>query len=406
MRIIDSQDRVLRKAVKEARFLGTETCDEVFAIAKELFEDLDFIGMRIGKTYGDFVTTFGSDNLSEYMRKRGKRPGSTVLYLVTKQCPSESVSKKKKPRTVPAASPSAPEDTERDSDIESSTTACKDVQRIDPKKVKKTDKIGQGSQAVVFKGTWEGTSVALKVCEFDGTADKAEVMKAITEEASVHYSLRHPNILHLFGLSFTDNSVTLVTELMDTSLAHVMDENVEMTRNVKLDLFCQVARGLTYLHDNNIVHGDIKPLNILLADNNGTAKLCDFGLSRFKCDLKATKVQQGYQGTDMYLAPEMLMKGLKCTKATDVWAFGATLIEVFAGEDFWEVEPNTPSFVVAISRFMNRRKTPHGLAVLQREDEDVYNVASPCVEYTPSFRTTAREAYEHLQQLLSNEEED
>ena len=93
-------------------------------------------------------------------------------------------------------------------------------------------------------------------------------------------------------------------------------------------------------------------------------------------------------------------------KATDVWAFGATLIEVFAGEDFWEVEPNTPSFVVAISRFMNRRKTPHGLAVLQREDEDVYNVASPCVEYTPSFRTTAREAYEHLQQLLSNEEED
>ena len=69
-------------------FLGTETCDEVFGIAKELFEDLDFIGMRIGRTYGDFVTTFGSDNLSEYMRKQGKRPGSTVLYLVTEECPS------------------------------------------------------------------------------------------------------------------------------------------------------------------------------------------------------------------------------------------------------------------------------------------------------------------------------
>ena len=53
-------------------FLGTETCDEVFGIAKELFEDLDFIGMRIGRTYGDFVTTFGSDNLSEYMRKQGE----------------------------------------------------------------------------------------------------------------------------------------------------------------------------------------------------------------------------------------------------------------------------------------------------------------------------------------------
>ena len=62
------------------------------------------------------------------------------------------------------------------------------------------------------------------------------------------------------------------------------------------------------------------------------------------------------------------MKELKCTKATDVWVFGATLIEVFAGEDFREVEPNTTSFVVAISCFINMRKTPHGLAVLQKNE--------------------------------------
>ena len=55
---MDSKGRVLQKAVKEARYTGTETCTEVFDIAKELFEDLDFVGMRIGQTYGDLVTTF------------------------------------------------------------------------------------------------------------------------------------------------------------------------------------------------------------------------------------------------------------------------------------------------------------------------------------------------------------
>ena len=100
----------------------------------------------------------------------------------------------------------------------------------------------------------------------------------------------------------------------------------------------------------------------------------------------------------------MLIKWLKCTKASDMWAFGATLIEVFADEDFWEVEANTPSFVVAIVRHMRKRKEPQGLRALYGKDEDVYNVASLCVSYAPSQRTTAREAYEHLKQLVDKEE--
>ena len=71
---------------------------------------------------------------------------------------------------------------------------CKEVQQIDPKKIKKLDKLGQGSQAVVFKGSWEGTLVALKTCEFDCDADKQTITKAIADEASVHYGLRHPNV--------------------------------------------------------------------------------------------------------------------------------------------------------------------------------------------------------------------
>ena len=375
---MDSKGRVLQKAVKEARYTGTETCAEVSDIAKELFEDLDFVGMRIGQTYGDLVTTFGPDNLSEYMRKRAKKPGSTVLYLVTEENASTPAPKKKKSRQQ-APQQTTTEESGSERDIPSTASAtCKEVQQIDPKKIKKLDKLGQGSQAVVFKGSWEGTLVALKICEFDCDADKQTITKAIADEASVHYGLHHPNVLHLYGLSVSGNSVTLVSELMETSLAQVMDLEEDMSRQMKLNIFCQVAQGLTYFHHNDVVHGDIKPLNILFSNGVQVAKLCDFGLSRFKYDQKATKVEDDFQGTDMYVAPEMHIKGLKCTKASDLWAFGATLIEVFADEDFWEVEANTPSFVVAIVRHMRKRKELQGLRALYGKDEDVYNVASLC----------------------------
>ena len=128
------------------------------------------------------------------------------------------------------------------------------------------------------------------------------------------------------------------------SLAHVIDSE-DMSRQMK---FCQVAQGLTYLHDHDVANGDIKRLNILLSDGAQIAKVYNFGLILFKCHLKVTKIEDGFQGTDMYLAPVMLIKGPKSTKASDMWAFGASHKEIFADEHFWEIEANTPSFAVAI----------------------------------------------------------
>ena len=121
-----------------------------------------------------------------------------------------------------------------------------------------------------------------------------------------------------------------------------------------MNIFCQVARSQRCPWGHHASQH-------LLSNGAQAAKLCNFGLSRFKSNLKATKVEDGFQGTDMYLAPEMLIKWLKCTKASDMWAFGATLIEVFADEDFWEVEANTPSFVVAIVRQMRKKVKATGL---------------------------------------------
>ena len=391
MRIIDSHGRIQRKTAREARFLGTKTRDQVFDIAKELYDEVDFDGMRMGKACGDNIDTFGAHGLAEYMRKNKMRPGSTVLYMVTDTSVLPSTSRKRKDSTTEGSS------SEQDVPVTSHPT--KDVQKIPEQEITRLTQIGQGSQATVYKGEWHGNKVALKVCEVVVSSEK--IKKEIMDEAAVHYGLRHPNVIYLYGICTTASSVTLVSELMNTSLAQMMDEKEteEMTRHQKLLMLKQIASGLTYLHTNNIVHGDIKPLNILLNDDRSVVKLCDFGLSRFKSDLKGTRTGT-FRGTDMYLSPELLIKGRDTTKASDVWALGATTVELFADEDFWQIPENTPSFILEVSKLMQKKKTPPGLRDLEEKDIDVYNIAALCVAYKIQDRPTSRDIFQHVKQVL------
>ncbi len=96
-----------------------------------------------------------------------------------------------------------------------------------------------------------------------------------------------------------------------------------------------VARGLEYLHSCSIVHGDLKPQNVLLktsgSDRRGyVCKLGDFGLSRMLGEAQ-THVDTGSYGTVTHAAPELLSEG-RLTKASDVFAFGMLLWELVTGE--------------------------------------------------------------------------
>lgn len=86
-----------------------------------------------------------------------------------------------------------------------------------------------------------------------------------------------------------------------------------------------VVIGLSYMHENDIVYGDLKPENVLI-DHNGYAKLSDFGVSYYEGDR-----DQDETGTKEYLAPEVLSMS-HCGMESDWWAFGCFIYEMVTGE--------------------------------------------------------------------------
>ncbi|GAX84475.1 hypothetical protein CEUSTIGMA_g11895.t1 [Chlamydomonas eustigma] len=111
-----------------------------------------------------------------------------------------------------------------------------------------------------------------------------------------------------------------------------------------LDTALDIASGMLHLHNSNVVHSDLKAQNILLQTNTTeargvTAKVSDFGLS-LRMAAADTHVSKAFQGTLTHMAPEVLLKGIQST-ASDVYAFGITLWELYTSGIVFEGIPST-----------------------------------------------------------------
>ena len=151
-------------------------------------------------------------------------------------------------------------------------------------------------------------------------------------------------IVHFYGASFMSNNICMVTEFAEygsiQDFMHKTEEDlVSLKLRVKMMLDC--AKGIKYLHDNGILHRDIKPDNFLIItldeDAKVNAKLTDFGSSR-NINLMMTNMTftKGV-GTPAYMAPEIL-KREKYKKPADIYSFAITMLEIIIWEDAFPKE--------------------------------------------------------------------
>nr|XP_043612100.1 L-type lectin-domain containing receptor kinase VIII.1-like [Erigeron canadensis] len=190
--------------------------------------------------------------------------------------------------------------------------------------------IGHGAFGTVYRGVLDtGDVVAIKRCSHSGDEGKAEFLS----ELSIIGTLRHRNLLRLQGWCHEKGEIMLVYELMPNgSLDKALFEaRLTLLWAHRKKILMGVASALAYLHhecENQVIHRDVKASNIML-DEGFNAKLGDFGLAR-EIDKNKSPDPTVAAGTMGYLAPEYLLTG-RASEKTDVYSFGAVVLEVASG---------------------------------------------------------------------------
>lgn len=203
------------------------------------------------------------------------------------------------------------------------------------------NKLGSGGFGVVYKGRWKYTDVAIKKIVYRGSSDDSKKKTDIQIRQSINElrflnSCRHDNILPLYGYCINDNGQCLVYQYMAggslESRLHLgaTSAHSPLTFQKRTGIALGTARGLQYLHTfdkNPLIHGDIKPANILL-DPCCMPKIGDFGLVREGSN-ESMEVSSVY-GTRPYLPREFLENRTLSTKI-DTYSYGIVLFELLTG---------------------------------------------------------------------------
>jgi serine/threonine-protein kinase len=193
--------------------------------------------------------------------------------------------------------------------------------------------LGSGGSGSVWlaRDVRAGVEVALKIVPREGNASsRAE------REAAAAAHLRHPHCQRAYALAHDDRHVYIAYEYVPGRTMREALRAGELTDAEAVEATAQVLDALAYAHAQRIVHRDVKPANVLLADGDEVSvRLLDFGLARM--DGADTLTAAGdVPGTLAYISPERL-GGAAAEPAADVWAVGVMLWEALAGvHPFWK----------------------------------------------------------------------
>ncbi len=154
-------------------------------------------------------------------------------------------------------------------------------------------------------------------------------------EARLVAMLRHPCIVEIYTVIETANSLYLVFEYVDgQTLETRLDIDNNLTLEQAKDIFASVCKGLAYAHSQDIVHGDLKPGNIMISDS-GIAKVMDFGVAK-KVAGGSKKEAKNLAGTPAYMSPEQ-QQGVM-SKQSDIYSLAVCLYETLCGQVPWSIE--------------------------------------------------------------------
>ncbi|CAK8540060.1 unnamed protein product [Lathyrus sativus] len=202
-----------------------------------------------------------------------------------------------------------------------------DVWEIDTSQLKYENKVGSGSFGDLFRGTYCSQDVAIKVLKPERI--NTDMLKEFAQEVYIMRKIRHKNVVQFIGACTRPPNLCIVTEFMSRGslydFLHRQRGVFKLPSLIKVAI--DVSKGMNYLHQNNIIHRDLKTANLLM-DENELVKVADFGVARVQTQ---SGVMTAETGTYRWMAPEVIEHKPYDQKA-DVFSFGISLWELLTGE--------------------------------------------------------------------------
>ena len=261
------------------------------------------------------------------------------------------------------------------------------------KKYKPKRMLGNGSFGSVYeaKNTIFGNTVAMKVIKKDKENELDE--QEIRNEIDILKKLSHPNIVKIYEFFISENHYYIITEYCKEGELFSYIKNKYSERQLAV-LFYQVFSGLCYLHENKILHRDIKLENIMISEkekDNSTGeelfwvKIIDFGTAKL---FEKNKKEKEVVGSSYYIAPEVLKQNYneKC----DTWSVGVILYMTLVGRAPFDGKDDE-EIINKISSVDYNKDEPR----LVKHSPEVRDLVSKLLEKDIEKRYSAKEALDH-----------
>eukprot|EP00475_Leptophrys_vorax_P018339 TRINITY_DN2501_c0_g1_i5.p1 TRINITY_DN2501_c0_g1~~TRINITY_DN2501_c0_g1_i5.p1 ORF type:complete len:545 (-),score=162.34 TRINITY_DN2501_c0_g1_i5:220-1854(-) len=284
-----------------------------------------------------------------------------------------------------------------------SSTPSLELKNVDTERLVEVMKIGSGGFKEVFMCELDGKKL-VAVAKIKNISKREQFTRQhIRELKAFAVSTGHPNVVQLEGWT---KEGWIVMEYCPHTLRNVQPT---LTFEKKMSVALEISRGLTFLHRLGLVHGDLKPDNILISAND-VAKLSDFG---FSYNVNSASVSTGTQtgGTVRYQAPELALsqKDLSSIdpRLKDIYALGGVLLFLFCGQEPWKgetikfIESNQFDCLKTRRNFLPTEQLNH---LLEEEKEDLVSISriiTRCFSTNPDSRGSSRQVMNELEAIMS-----